>query len=80
MHGKSFTAGNRTTIIGGRNVGDEYFGAAGSVVFAGYAKRRKALLEAGIMHYELKRLSPNAGMSKRAGGRFLSQLPIEWLL
>jgi putative cardiolipin synthase len=26
MHNKSFTADNQVTIIGGRNVGDEYFG------------------------------------------------------
>lgn len=34
MHNKSFTADNQITIIGGRNVGDEYFGAAGEVSFA----------------------------------------------
>ena len=28
MHNKSFTADNQATIIGGRNIGDEYFGAA----------------------------------------------------
>ena len=28
MHNKSFTADSQVTIIGGRNVGDEYFGAA----------------------------------------------------
>lgn len=33
MHNKSYTADNQATIIGGRNVGDEYFGA-GSVLFA----------------------------------------------
>src|SRR5690606_7263701 len=33
MHNKSYTADNQATIIGGRNVGDEYFGAA-SVLFA----------------------------------------------
>src|SRR5580704_12988959 len=27
MHNKSFTADNQATIIGGRNIGDEYFGA-----------------------------------------------------
>src|SRR5690606_27292783 len=26
MHSKSFTADNRVTIVGGRNIGDEYFG------------------------------------------------------
>jgi putative cardiolipin synthase len=36
------------------------------VVHAGYAKRRKALLEAGVTLYELKRLSPE---SQRARGR-----------
>lgn len=34
MHNKSFTADNQVTIIGGRNVGDEYFGAAEGVLFA----------------------------------------------
>jgi len=34
MHNKSFTADNQVTIVGGRNVGDEYFGAAGEVSFA----------------------------------------------
>src|SRR5258706_7666209 len=34
MHNKSFTADNRATIVGGRNLGDEYFGAEGTVEFA----------------------------------------------
>jgi putative cardiolipin synthase len=34
MHNKSFTADNQVTIIGGRNVGDEYFGAADDMVFS----------------------------------------------
>jgi putative cardiolipin synthase len=34
MHNKSFTADNRATIVGGRNVGDEYFGATDGVWFA----------------------------------------------
>ena len=33
MHNKSFTADNQVTIIGGRNVGNEYFGAGDEVVF-----------------------------------------------
>lgn len=33
MHNKSFTADNQATIIGGRNVGDEYFDAADGTVF-----------------------------------------------
>ena len=33
MHNKSFTADNQVTIVGGRNVGDEYFGAANGVLF-----------------------------------------------
>lgn len=33
MHNKSFTADNQATIIGGRNVGDEYFGATDGVAF-----------------------------------------------
>jgi len=34
MHNKSFTADNQATIVGGRNIGDEYFGATNGVVFA----------------------------------------------
>jgi putative cardiolipin synthase len=34
MHNKSFTADNQATIIGGRNIGDEYFGAAEGSLFA----------------------------------------------
>lgn len=33
MHNKSFTADNQATIVGGRNVGDEYFGATSDVLF-----------------------------------------------
>ena len=34
MHNKSFTADSQATIIGGRNVGNEYFGAAAGMAFA----------------------------------------------
>jgi putative cardiolipin synthase len=34
MHNKSFTADGQVTVIGGRNIGDEYFGAGEGVVFA----------------------------------------------
>ena len=34
MHNKSFTADNQATIVGGRNVGDEYFGAGDGALFA----------------------------------------------
>ena len=33
MHNKSFTVDNQVTIVGGRNIGDEYFGAAGDMLF-----------------------------------------------
>jgi cardiolipin synthase C len=33
MHNKSFTVDSQVTIVGGRNVGDEYFGAADDVLF-----------------------------------------------
>jgi putative cardiolipin synthase len=33
MHNKSFTADNRVSIVGGRNVGDEYFNAGDALVF-----------------------------------------------
>lgn len=34
MHNKSFTADNQITVVGGRNIGDEYFGATDGVLFA----------------------------------------------
>ncbi|MES2320280.1 MAG: phospholipase D family protein [Pseudomonadota bacterium] len=34
MHNKSFTVDGQATIVGGRNVGDEYFDAAGDVLFS----------------------------------------------
>jgi putative cardiolipin synthase len=34
MHNKSFTADNRITIVGGRNIGDEYFSADPALAFA----------------------------------------------
>src|SRR5690606_36691083 len=33
MHNKSFTADSQATIIGGHNVGDEYFGATEGVLY-----------------------------------------------
>ena len=33
MHNKSFTADNQATIVGGRNIGNEYFGAGTGVAF-----------------------------------------------
>ncbi|MEO8012649.1 MAG: phospholipase D family protein [Polaromonas sp.] len=34
MHNKSFTADNQASILGGRNVGDEYFGVGDGMLFA----------------------------------------------
>jgi len=34
MHNKSFTVDNQVSVVGGRNVGNEYFGAGGGMVFA----------------------------------------------
>lgn len=34
MHNKSFTADSQASIVGGRNIGDEYFGATEGVLFA----------------------------------------------
>ena len=31
MHNKSFTADSQASIVGGRNVGDEYFGATAGI-------------------------------------------------
>jgi putative cardiolipin synthase len=33
MHNKSFTADNQVSVVGGRNVGDEYFGAGDELLF-----------------------------------------------
>lgn len=33
MHNKSFTADSQATIVGGRNIGDEYFGATEGLLF-----------------------------------------------
>ncbi len=34
MHNKTFTVDQQATVVGGRNVGDEYFGAGDGVMFA----------------------------------------------
>ena len=34
MHNKSFTVDNQASIVGGRNIGNEYFGAGDGLVFA----------------------------------------------
>jgi len=34
MHNKSFTADNQATVVGGRNIADEYFGAGAGLTFA----------------------------------------------
>lgn len=34
MHNKSFTVDNQVTVVGGRNIANEYFGAAGPLTFA----------------------------------------------
>ncbi|HWZ71141.1 MAG TPA: phospholipase D family protein [Casimicrobiaceae bacterium] len=34
MHNKSFTVDNQVSIVGGRNIGNEYFGAGSGVAFA----------------------------------------------
>jgi putative cardiolipin synthase len=34
MHNKSFTADGQVTLVGGRNIGNEYFGAGSGTVFA----------------------------------------------
>ena len=34
MHNKSFTADNQVSVVGGRNIGNEYFGAGSGMVFA----------------------------------------------
>jgi len=34
MHNKSFTADNQVSVVGGRNIANEYFGASGGIGFA----------------------------------------------
>ena len=36
MHNKSFTVDNQVAVVGGRNIGDEYFGAGTGMVFADF--------------------------------------------
>jgi putative cardiolipin synthase len=54
MRSKSFTADGIATIIGGRNIDDEYFGVTDDVatgialVHSGYARRRVELLSGGV--------------------------------
>jgi len=36
MHNKSFTADNKVTIVGGRNIGDEYYSASEELSFADF--------------------------------------------
>jgi putative cardiolipin synthase len=36
MHNKSFTIDNQATIVGGRNIGDEYFGAGDGALFVDF--------------------------------------------
>ncbi len=36
MHNKSFTADNQVSVVGGRNVGNEYFDAGSGIVFADF--------------------------------------------
>jgi len=68
MHNKSFTADNQATIVGGRNVGDEYFGATHGVLFADLD-----LLAVGPVVYEVS----SAFDRYWASG---SSYPAEWLL
>ncbi len=42
MHNKSFIVDGRVAIIGGRNIGDEYFGAADDMNFADFDVVAKA--------------------------------------
>ena len=62
-----------------------------AAVHAGYAKRRKDLLAAGVRRFEMKRelgrsvrrprlTEPGAGFWRRAGVRLLELIPIEWML
>jgi putative cardiolipin synthase len=34
MHNKSFTVDNKATVVGGRNIGDEYYGAGEGIAFS----------------------------------------------
>lgn len=64
MHNKSFTADNQVTIIGGRNIGDEYFGANQNLSFVDLD-----LLSVGAVVPEVSRdfdrYCPSSGCSER---------------
>ena len=85
MHNKSLTADNRATIVGGRNIGDEYFNVAGDTVFAdmdvlatgkivGEVSQDFDRYWASESAYPLERVIPKADVAKgmaelNAGGR-----------
>ena len=85
MHNKSLTADNRATIVGGRNIGDEYFNVSGDTVFAdmdvlatgkivGEVSQDFDRYWASESAYPLERVIPKADVAKgmaelNAGGR-----------
>jgi cardiolipin synthase C len=77
MHNKSFTADSQATVIGGRNVGDEYFDATDGMLFADLDVLAAGPIAAEVARdfdrywaaessYPLDRLLPPAGPSRLA--------------
>jgi cardiolipin synthase C len=73
MHNKSFTADSAATIVGGRNIGDEYFGATDGVVFSDLDVLAIGPAAADVAHdfdrywqsdsaYPVDRILPHAGV------------------
>ena len=64
MHNKSFTADNQVTVVGGRNIGDEYFGAGDGMSSPTstwwpwarpWARSRRSSISTGTAHPRIRR-------------------------
>jgi putative cardiolipin synthase len=72
MHNKSFTADNQVAIVGGRNVGNEYFGAGPGTLFEdldviAVGPVVREVSEAFDLYWNSRSAYPAAGLLGRAG-------------
>src|SRR5690606_4517173 len=79
MHNKSFTADSQATIIGGRNVGDEYFGATDGVLFTDLDVVAMGAIVPEVSHdfdryWNSPSSRPLEGLIERAGPDALAEL------
>jgi phosphatidylserine/phosphatidylglycerophosphate/cardiolipin synthase-like enzyme len=73
MHNKSFTVDNQVSIVGGRNIGDEYFEAGTAVAFAdsrhGRRRRRRSRRLGAVRRLLEQRFGLSARRLHAGGGR-----------